>query len=266
MVRGETATFRFDEFQDRLKMSLNAVQACISLGGNIGDVAETFRSALCRLDEHAQIELKSWSGLYESEPMGKDAGAVFTNAAAVIQTTLEPLALLDVLQSIEAEHDRSREVHWGPRTLDLDLILYGDAVISERRLRVPHRDCWYRRFVLEPLAEISPDTRHPVLGESVQTLLTRIQADTIQIGLLGFVILDDEWLAQTSQKFPGVRFQRIEFRHTTADLVIDFHLKQGQRSPAFHIPGFGFDPKQRIFDILSAARGKVSRVAAIDLS
>lgn len=246
-------------------MSETAVQACISLGGNIGDVVETFRSALRRLDLHAQVELKSWSGLYESEPMGKEAGDVFRNATAVIETTLEPLTLLDVLQSIEAEHDRSRDVRWGPRTLDLDLILFGNEVVSERRLTIPHLDCWYRRFVLEPLAEISPETRHPVLGESVRTLLHRIQADTIHVGLVGFVILEDEWLEQTTQKFPGVRFQRIESGGPPADLVIDFHLKQGQPTSPFHIPGFGFDQKQRILDILSAARGKVSRVAAIDL-
>ena len=246
--------------------SRESTHVILSLGGNLGDVAETFPLALRCLAEHPQIELKSWSGLYESDPMGKDAGGVFSNAAATVETTLDPLSLLDVLQSIEVEHDRTHEVRWGPRTLDLDLILFGNEVVSERRLTIPHLDCWYRRFVLEPLAEISPETRHPVLGESVRTLLHRIQADTIHVGLIGFVILEDEWLEQTTQKFPGVRFQRIKSGGPAADLVIDFHLKQGQPTSPFHIPGFGFDQKQRILDILSAARGKVSRVAAIDLS
>ncbi|MBC8291286.1 MAG: 2-amino-4-hydroxy-6-hydroxymethyldihydropteridine diphosphokinase [Planctomycetes bacterium] len=245
--------------------SRESPQACVSLGGNIGDTAETFRSALHRLDQHPQIELTSWSGLYESRPMGKEAGDVFRNAAAVIETTLEPLSLLDLLQSIEAEHDRSRDVRWGPRTLDLDLILFGGEVLSERRLKVPHPDCWYRRFVLEPVAEIAPDTRHPVLGESMQTLLDRLQAKSMNLGLIGIATLDDEWLKQASEEFSGVQIRKFESDGSSADLVIDFHLKQGQSTSPFHIPGFGFDPNQRILDILSAARGKVSRVAAIDL-
>ena len=241
-------------------------EASISLGGNVGNVAETFRSAIRRLQEHPEIELKSWSSLYESEPMGNDAGDVFSNAAVVIETSLEPMPLLRLLQSIEEEHDRSRDVRWGPRTLDLDLILSGSDVVSENRLKIPHPDCWYRRFVLDPLAEIAPDAKHPILRESVQTLLNRIQADTINVGLIGFVIFADEWLNQTSQRFPGARLQRIESGDSSADLVIDFRLTPGQPTPPFHIPGFGFDPQQRILDILFAARGMVSRVATINLS
>lgn len=253
--------------QPKLRQAEPDLRACLSLGGNIGDVAETFRSALRRLSDHPEIELQSWSGLYESAPMGKVAGAVFSNAAAVLETTLAPLPLLDVLQSIEAEHDRTREAHWGPRTLDLDLILFGEQTIAESQLIVPHPGCWYRRFVLEPLVEIAPEARHPLLNTTVEELLVRLKTHDITIGLasLDSEICSDDWIRKAEADSSGVRFCRLETATPETAIVIDFALDDPSAALPIHIAASGSDPKQRILDVLSAARGKVRRAAAIDL-
>lgn len=106
--------------------------------------------------------------------MGHNAGDKFVNAAAIVETTLEPLVLLERMHEIETELARTREVHWGPRTLDLDLLLYDQRVISSERIVVPHPALWYRRFVLVPMVEIAADCNHPILNESVSELNERV--------------------------------------------------------------------------------------------
>ncbi|MBR3218317.1 MAG: 2-amino-4-hydroxy-6-hydroxymethyldihydropteridine diphosphokinase, partial [Thermoguttaceae bacterium] len=98
----------------------------------------------------------------------------FLNAVGVLQTCLEPLPLLDLLLEIEQRFGRVRLVHWGPRTLDLDLLLYDDKVISAERLTVPHPLMSQRRFVLEPAAEVAADWVHPTLGKTIRELLARL--------------------------------------------------------------------------------------------
>jgi 2-amino-4-hydroxy-6-hydroxymethyldihydropteridine diphosphokinase len=102
------------------------------------------------------------------------------NAAAVLQTTLEPEALLAALQRIEADHGRLRETHWGPRTLDLDLLTYGDRVIDTPVLRLPHPHLAERAFVLAPLAEVAADLRIPGLG-TVRDLLSALTLDGVAV-------------------------------------------------------------------------------------
>ncbi len=110
------------------------------------------------------------STFIETEPVGGPPQGPYINAAAELRTTLSPRALLDVLLDVEDELGRVRTVHWGPRKLDLDLLLYEDQIIDEPRLQVPHRHMHKRQFVLEPLGEIAPDAVHPVLGKSVREL------------------------------------------------------------------------------------------------
>ena len=127
----------------------------IALGGNVGDVDETFRWAVVRLGRDGPVDVTRFSSEFRTRPVGPNAGEEFTNAVAEVETDLEPLALLDLLQDLERRAGRTPGEHREPRPLYLDLIFYADQIIDMPRLRVPHPACWYRRFVLDPLAEIA---------------------------------------------------------------------------------------------------------------
>lgn len=146
-------------------MPRSAVTACIGLGSNLQSPIEQVRSALAELDALPQSQLLRASSLYRSVAMtavGDDeAQPDYINAVALIETTLAPHELLQQLQQLELAHRRVRERHWGPRTLDLDLLLYGDEVINTPDLVVPHPGLCERNFVLIPLYEIAPDLRLP---------------------------------------------------------------------------------------------------------
>jgi 2-amino-4-hydroxy-6-hydroxymethyldihydropteridine diphosphokinase len=130
--------------------------AYIGLGSNLGDREGNLRAALGRLAELGEVRVSSFR---ETDPVGVTDQPRFLNAAAELSTELLPRDLLDALLAIERDlgRDRSREQRWGPRTLDLDLLLYGEEVIDEPGLAVPHPRLVERRFVLEPLYELAPD-------------------------------------------------------------------------------------------------------------
>lgn len=130
--------------------------AYIGLGSNLDAPIEQVRQALSELDMLPLSRLLAASSLYTSRPVGPQDQPDFINAVAALETRLSPLALLDQLQALEQQHRRRRQRHWGPRTLDLDLLLYGNAAIYTPRLRVPHPQMTARAFVLAPLAEIAP--------------------------------------------------------------------------------------------------------------
>jgi len=128
----------------------------IGLGSNLGDSTDTLHSAFSALKSHPNITLIKHSSLYGSKPHGPQDQPDYVNAVAKIDTSLEPIALLDALQHIENTHHRIRtSQHWGARTLDLDLLLYEDQVIESERLTVPHPRITERPFVLYPLDEIT---------------------------------------------------------------------------------------------------------------
>lgn len=134
----------------------------IGLGSNLGGSEKTIQSALTALKNHPATSLLNSSSLYGSKPHGPQDQPDYVNAVAEIETDLKPHPLLDVLQEIENNHNRIRtEQRWGPRTLDLDLLLYGDKVIDTDRLTVPHPRIGDRSFVLYPLAEINPGLKFP---------------------------------------------------------------------------------------------------------
>ncbi|MBI5262522.1 MAG: 2-amino-4-hydroxy-6-hydroxymethyldihydropteridine diphosphokinase [Bradyrhizobium sp.] len=131
----------------------------IALGGNVGDVRATFREAIAEICGMAQATLRARSSDYATPPWGDDDQARFINACVEIETSLDPHALLFVLQKIEQKFGRERDKarRWGPRTLDLDLIAYDDVTLQTPELGLPHPRLFERAFVLVPLAEIAPD-------------------------------------------------------------------------------------------------------------
>lgn len=161
------------------------VQVVVAVGGNIGDVRETLRRARALIEQNDAVQNVQSAKVYRSVAMGADAGGMFLNSAWVFETSLQPLELLDLLQRVENELGRTRELRWGPRTLDLDLALYGDEQIDSSRLMVPHPHCWYRQFVLAPVASLVPELVHPVLGLSMRNLFERIARSPLSIGFAG---------------------------------------------------------------------------------
>ena len=149
--------------------------AYIGLGSNLGDRAATIRAALDRLSAVPGIELLAVSSLKETDPVGFEDQPRFLNGAAALRTKLPPRELLDRMLEVERGLGRVREgARYGPRTIDLDLLLYGDAVVDEPGLRIPHPRLAERMFVLEPLVELDPQLEVPGRGR-VQVLLAALQ-------------------------------------------------------------------------------------------
>jgi 2-amino-4-hydroxy-6-hydroxymethyldihydropteridine diphosphokinase len=155
--------------------SAPTVTAYIALGANLGDRAAQILDAIDRLRRTPGVSSVTLSPLLEYPAVGGPANSPdFLNAAAEVRTTLSPRRLLDRLLEIEREMGRVREHKWGPRTIDLDLLLYEEQIISSPELKVPHPLMAERRFVLEPLAKLAPNARHPALGLVIAKILARL--------------------------------------------------------------------------------------------
>lgn len=150
--------------------------AYIGLGANLDNPQQQIRDALIELEQLSDSRLISHSGLYGSKPVGPQDQPDYVNAVACLETSLQPLMLLDKLQQLELDHGRIRKRHWGERTLDLDIILFDDLQLTSERLNLPHPFADQRSFVLFPLAEIAPDLKFPN-GETLRDLCSRISND-----------------------------------------------------------------------------------------
>lgn len=147
----------------------------LAVGSNMGDKEGYISMGIETLRNHPQIIVERVSELLETEPYGGVEQDNFLNGALEIRTLLTPDELLTELHRIEAEADRERLVHWGPRTLDLDIIFYDKLVYEDEHLIIPHVDMQNRYFVLKPLSEIAPNFRHPILGKTMTELLAAVE-------------------------------------------------------------------------------------------
>jgi len=139
--------------------------ACVGLGSNLGDPVRQVETAMDELARLPETRLAARSSLYRSRPVGPQDQPEFINAVVVLETALTAFTLLRHMQALENNHARQRGgQRWGPRTLDLDLLLYGDEVLDTDELKVPHPEMCRRGFVLQPLLEIAPDTVIPGAG------------------------------------------------------------------------------------------------------
>jgi len=147
----------------------------LGLGSNLGDRRRNLEAALDALRAHPQIAVTAVSAFLETDPVGGPPGqGRFLNAAAKIETDLLPEALLEELKRVERALGRKPGPRWGPREVDLDILLCGDTILETGTLVIPHPRMRERRFVLEPLAEIAPTARDPVTGLSVRDLLEKV--------------------------------------------------------------------------------------------
>lgn len=149
-------------------------KAYVALGSNMGDSKAHLDGAIEELKEDEKIRVLKVADYIVTKPYGGVEQSDFLNSAVEIETLYTPEELLDKLHEIEAAHDRERLVHWGPRTLDLDILFYENLVMDTADLTIPHKDLHNRDFVLKPMAQIAPYWKHPVIGETMERLLKNL--------------------------------------------------------------------------------------------
>jgi len=153
---------------------LDGIICYIGIGSNVGDSLKNCQDAVENISRTTGIDLKTVSSFYKTEPVGIETQGFFINAVVEIKTAFSPQSLLQILQNIEKIMGREREVKGGPRIIDLDLLFYGQDVVNQNNLTIPHPEIHTRRFVLEPLCEIASYLIHPVFGVSICGLKDRL--------------------------------------------------------------------------------------------
>ena len=222
-------------------------ETLIALGSNLGDRRRALDRAVARLGELPDTRMVARSRLYETAPVGGPPGqGLFLNGAVLLDTSLAPAALLDQLGRIERELGRQPAERWAPRPIDLDLLLYGGLVLETAELVLPHPRMAWRRFVLEPAAEIAPQMVHPTIGWSTKRLLQNLNTTPAYVALTGPFGAGKTALAQ----------QLVE--RTGADLIA------GAVSPPL-LEGFYANPAGMAWDLELQFVDERTRLLAADL-
>lgn len=158
-----------------VKVNRGWAEAYLSYGSNLGDMEGNIEEALFKLCDRQDCKMIQNSSLISTKPYGNVEQDDFLNGACLIKTLLSPQELLDVLHELENEAGRVRDVHWGPRTLDMDIIFYNDLVYESDDLIIPHVDIENREFVLRPMVEIAPYKRHPIFLKTMKEMLEDLE-------------------------------------------------------------------------------------------
>lgn len=153
-------------------------KAYIGIGSNIGDKTANCKKAIELLKENPQIKAAKISSFYETEPVGYKEQEWFVNCAVEIETDLNPQELILLCQTIESKLGRKRKIKYGPRIIDLDILLYNNDIIDTTELKIPHPEMHKRSFVLKPLSDIAPDAVHPVLKKTIEKLLNNLTEES----------------------------------------------------------------------------------------
>ncbi len=146
----------------------------VAVGSNLGDREAYIRQGIASLNRREDCVVERVSELIGTKPYGVEEQPDFLNGMLELRTLLFPEELLETLHEVEQEAKRERNLHWGPRTLDLDIIFYDDCVVDKETLKIPHPDMQNREFVLKPLAELAPYLRHPLTGKPVEQMLAEL--------------------------------------------------------------------------------------------
>jgi 2-amino-4-hydroxy-6-hydroxymethyldihydropteridine diphosphokinase len=178
----------------------------IGLGANLGDRQQLLQTAVARLAAHPQIRVVGQSRWYETSPVGGPADqSPFLNGAVLAETPLDPPDVLGLLQQIEHGLGRQRRVRWGPRSIDLDLLLYDQLVLRTPSLSLPHPRMAWRRFVLEPAAEVAASMVHPTIGWTIGRLLDHLNAAVPYVVITGPLVTGKRQLAKRVAEETGAR-------------------------------------------------------------
>jgi 2-amino-4-hydroxy-6-hydroxymethyldihydropteridine diphosphokinase len=239
--------------------------ALIALGSNLGDRQRNLDDAVAQLGREPNIVVLATSRWRETQPIGgpKDQ-AQFLNGAALLGTSLTPQQLHGVLQRIEATAGRTRESRWAPRTLDLDLLLYDDLAIDTPELTVPHPRMSFRRFVLEPAAEIAPAMRHPTIGWTIADLWAHMRWKWVPyIAIAGPIAAGKTALAKSVSETMMIRFIRDPVGTNSARVptVDDAQMKLGAQGALL---GLGAFPPAKVHVTANSRRAEPPLMAISD--